>query len=96
AAPQPAAPPREAPPAPARPSRATSWTLSFAALLDEQRARTLASTIKVEGKPVRVVSSVRDGATIWRIVYGPFSSREDAERAGRRTGLPYWVYEETP
>lgn len=75
---------------------AAGWTLSFAALLDESRARTLAATIRVEGKPVRVVSGDRDGATIWRIVYGPFETRADAERAGRRTGLPFWVYEETP
>jgi cell division septation protein DedD len=76
--------------------RSNGWTLSFAALLDEQRARSLAATIRVEGKPVRVISGLRDGATIWRIVYGPFATREEAERAGRRTGLPYWVYEETP
>ncbi len=75
---------------------ATGWTLSFAALLDEQRARTLAASIRVEGKPVRVVSSERDGTPIWRIVYGPFTTREEAERAGRRTGLPYWVYEDVP
>lgn len=95
-APEPA--PRAAPTAAdtRTPGAASRWTLSFAAILDEERARTLAATIKVDGKPVHVVSSVRDGATIWRIVYGPFASREDAERAGRRTGLPYWVYEETP
>ena len=68
------------------------WTLSFAALLDERRARTLAGTIRVEGRPVSVVAGERDGATIWRIVYGPFATRDAAERAGRRTGLPFWVY----
>ncbi len=85
---------RDAPPA--ERIKPAEWTLSFAALLDEQRARTLAATIRVDGRPVRVVSSARDGATIWRIVYGPFATREEAERAGRRTGLPYWVYEESP
>lgn len=94
-APTPVAAPREEPAPEARP-RAGHWTLSFAALLDEQRARTLASTIKIDGHTVKVVASSRDGTTIWRIVAGPFSSRDDAERAGRRTGLPYWVYEEAP
>lgn len=91
-----AAPPPGETPVPEARSRASNWTLSFAALLDEQRAKALAATIRVEGKPVRVVSSRRDGASIWRVVYGPFGTREEAERAGRRTGLPYWVYEETP
>lgn len=96
-APQPSAP--TAPPAERPPdakAKAGAWTLSFAAMLDERRARTLASTIRVDGRAVRVVSTVRDGGTIWRVVYGPFASAADAERAGRRTGLPFWVYEDTP
>lgn len=87
-------PPREEPPPAPKP--ALGWTLSFAALLDEQRAKALAQSIRVEGKPVRVVAGRRDGVQIWRIVYGPFATRDDAERAGRRTGLPYWVYEDSP
>ena len=78
------------------PKKPSAWTLSFAALLDEQRAKSLATTIRVEGKPVRVAKGDRDGVAIWRIVYGPFATREEAERAGRRTGLPYWVYEDAP
>jgi cell division septation protein DedD len=73
-----------------------AWTLSFAALLNEQRAKTMASAIRVDGKPVRVVPGTRDGTTIYRIVYGPFDTRDDAEKAGKRTGLPYWVYEGAP
>jgi cell division septation protein DedD len=100
AAPSLAAPrdvPREAPADATEPrGRGGGWTLSFAALLDEQRARTLAGSIRVEGRPIRIVATQRDGATIWRVVCGPFATREDAERAGRRTGLPYWVYEDTP
>jgi len=87
--------PRDEPVVNARP-REGNWTLSFAALLDEQRARTLAATIKIESHAVKVVGGSRDGTTIWRIVAGPFATRDEAERAGRRTGLPYWVYEELP
>ncbi len=72
------------------------WTLSFAALLNEQRAKTMAFSIRVDGKPVRVVPGTRDGTTIYRIVYGPFDTRDDAEKAGKRSGLPYWVYEGAP
>jgi cell division septation protein DedD len=70
--------------------------LSFAALLSEDRANTMAAAIKVDGHPVRVVPGVREGTPIYRIVYGPFPTRDDADRAGRRSGLPYWVYEGAP
>ena len=93
-APEPGA--REPMVAETRPPAAAGWTLSFAALLDEARAHALAATIRVDGRPVRVVAGVREGGTIWRIVTGPFTTRDEAERAGRRTGLPYWVYEDTP
>lgn len=89
-----APPPRDEPSTAPKP--ALGWTLSFAALLDEQRALTLAQSIRVDGKSVRVVAGTRDGIQIWRIVSGPFATRDDAERAGRRTGLPYWVYEDSP
>ena len=47
-------------------------------------------------KPVHVVKGTRDGVAIWRVVYGPFPTRDEAERAGRKTGLPFWVYEDAP
>ena len=96
-APEPAAPPA----APAETPRGTgaprrTFTLSFAAMLSEARANALAATIRVEGRPVRVVPETRDGVPIYRVVYGPFSSREEADRAGRQSGLPYWVFEGAP
>ena len=110
AAPPPAAPsaarapepaPRAAEPVP--PPRAIigapqhgTFTLSFAALLSEDRAKTLAASITVDGHPVRVVPGVSDRTPVYRVVYGPFDTKEEAERAGRRTGLPYWVYEGAP
>jgi cell division septation protein DedD len=65
-------------------------------MLSEDRANTLAAAIKVDGKPVRVVPSTREGTAVFRVVFGPFDSREEAERTGRRTGLPFWVYEGAP
>ena len=85
------------PVAPAPPTAVKiGWTLSFAALLNEQRAITMATSIRVDGKPVRVVPGSRDGTTIFRIVAGPFDTHDDAEKAGKRTGLPFWVYEGAP
>lgn len=88
-----------APPAPeeerARPERGT-WTVSFATLLQEDRATEMAARIKVDGRTARVVSAMRDGVPIWRVVLGPFDSREDAERAGMSSKLPYWVFEGVP
>jgi cell division septation protein DedD len=73
-----------------------TFTLSFAALLSEDRAKTLAASITVDGHAVRVVPGVSDRTPVYRVVYGPFDTKEEAERAGRRTGLPYWVYEGAP
>ena len=84
----------DAPVEPRRNSRSAGWTLSFAALLDSTRARQMAASITVDSKPVRVISGLRDRVTIWRVLAGPFASKDEAERAGRRTGLPFWVYEE--
>ncbi len=93
AAPAPA--PAAAPTAPAVSKRGT-FTLSFAALLSEDRAKTLAASITVDGHPVRVVPGTSDRTPVFRVVYGPFDTKEDADKAGRRTGLPYWVYEGAP
>jgi cell division protein FtsN len=34
--------------------------------------------------------------TIYRVVIGPFSTREEAERIARTSGKSYWVYEGAP
>jgi cell division septation protein DedD len=94
--------PAPAPPSPVPPAAAAAapkhgiFTLSFAALLSEDRAKTLAASISVDGHAVRVVPGVSDRTPVYRVVYGPFDTKEDAERAGKRTGLPYWVYEGAP
>ena len=73
-----------------------TYTLSFAALLSEDRAKTLAGSITVDGHPARVVPGVSDRTPVFRVIYGPYDTKEEAERAGKRTGLPYWVYEGAP
>ena len=72
------------------------WMLSFAAALSESRARSMAAAMRVEGATPRVQVSQRDGTTVYRVVAGPFGTREAADAAGRRIGLPYWVFEVAP
>ena len=73
-----------------------AFTVSFATLLQEEGARSLATTITVSGKKARVVAATRDGIPIYRVVLGPYPSRVLAENAGRATGKPYWVFEGNP
>jgi len=92
-----AAPLNPVPPAAARvDTRTHGWMLSFAAVLSESRARQMAAAVRVDGAAARVQSSERNGTTIYRVVAGPFPTREAAEEAGRGSGLPYWVYEAAP
>lgn len=100
---EPAAPPSPAagdrrPAAPESSDRADreTWTVSFATLLAEDRATEMAERIRVDGRVARVVTGNRDGIPIWRVVLGPFDSRDAAERAGMASRLPYWVFEGVP
>jgi SPOR domain len=72
------------------------WTVSFATLLAEDRARDMAERIRVDGRSARVIAGSRDGIPIWRVVMGPYDSRDAAERAGMGSRLPYWVFEGAP
>ena len=90
-------------PAPAAPPRDTSvrrppagFTVSFAALLVADKARDLAASIHVGSENARVVTAVRDGSTIYRVVLGPYPTREEAERVGRESKQSYWIYEGGP
>ncbi len=78
------------------PNEKSTWTVSFATLLTEDRARIMADTIEVDGKRARVVSGNRDGVPVWRVLLGPFDTRLEAERAGMASQLSYWVFEGAP
>ncbi len=73
-----------------------AWTVSFATLLSEERARDMATRIRVDGRVARVIAGNRDGIAIWRVVLGPYDTRDEAERAGMASRLPYWVFEGAP
>ena len=72
------------------------FIVSFAAFLTEDRASELAARIKVGGEAARVVPAARGGSTIYRVVLGPYLTRDEAERAGRESGHAYWVFEGLP
>ncbi len=77
--------------------RSTSgFTVSFAALLVGDKARELAAQIHVGREAARVVTAQRDGATIYRVVLGPYRTREEADRIGRESKQSFWVYEGGP
>jgi cell division protein FtsN len=70
--------------------------VSFAAFLTQDRATELAAKIHVGGETAKIVTSTRDGSTIYRVVLGPYLTKDEAEKAGKDSGQSYWVYEGLP
>jgi cell division septation protein DedD len=55
-------------------------------------AQALAAEIRGEGFPALVLDP-RPGEEAYRVVVGPYPSREEAESAGRRLGRPSFIYQ---
>ena len=70
--------------------------MQFGALRAQDAAADLLRDVHVTGATPRLVATTRDGVTIYRVVIGPFSTREEAERIARTSGKSYWVYEGAP
>jgi len=77
----------------AAPAPAKGFVVSFAAVLNEARARELAAQINVNGAGARVVPVAHGPTTVFRVLLGPFPTKEEADRTGRASGRPYWIYE---
>jgi cell division protein FtsN len=73
---------------------ARGYMVSFAAVLSEQKAQESAQGIVVNGVKPRVVRSETGSTTIYRVVLGPYGTREEADRVGRDSRRQYWIYEE--
>ncbi|HET7586379.1 MAG TPA: SPOR domain-containing protein [Gemmatimonadaceae bacterium] len=73
-----------------------SFYVQFAALRAADAARQTAAAIHVDGAQVRVVSNAVAGLPIYRVVAGPFPSREAADRAARTANHTYWIYQGAP
>ena len=76
--------------------QSTGFTVSFAALLSEDKAQQVATSIKVNGTAAHVVSTTTAGSPIFRVVMGPFATREEADKIGRASKREYWIYEGSP
>jgi YVTN family beta-propeller protein len=85
-----------APPATPVDSSKLGFMVSFAALLNEAAARAQAAKITVEGHTARVVTGTSSGVTVFRVVLGPYPTREEADRVGRASGQSYYVFAGTP
>lgn len=72
------------------------FTVSFAALLTQEKASSLADSIEVEGAKARVTSARRGGTTVYRVVLGPYPSKAEAERIGRESKRSYWAFPGNP
>ncbi len=73
--------------------RAAGYVISFAAVLTAQKASELAAEITINGTHPRVSATESGATTIYRVVLGPFQTREEAEKVGRDSGRQYWIYE---
>ncbi|MEK6769719.1 MAG: SPOR domain-containing protein [Gemmatimonadota bacterium] len=58
----------------------------------EQWARALASELTAARHPAEVQPPDAPGGG-WRVVMGPFRSRDAADSSGRSLGRPYWIFE---
>lgn len=90
------APPAPAPSTAAQPGADRGWVVQFAAAVSEARAREIAAQITSRGQHPRVVSGAPGEVPVFRVVLGPFASRDEAERVGRESGRQYWIYEAAP
>lgn len=75
---------------------AQGFTVQFAALLDKDNAQKLAVTIRAKDQVARVVPLALDGATLYRVVLGPYATRDEAETAAKSVGKTFIVFEGPP
>lgn len=81
------------PPPALTPPSDKSFTVSFAAVLSSEKATEIAAGITINGGHPRVAPTQSGGTTLYRVILGPFATREEADRVGRDSKRQYWVYE---
>jgi SPOR domain len=58
---------------------------------NQQWADDLARDLRLAGMRALVLAPVAD-EEMFRVVVGPYGSRDEAEEAGRELGMPYWIF----
>ena len=94
----PPTPPARAPAKPAVDApvpTAAAFYVQLSATRNESAARALATIIVQEQHQAEAVAPA-PGDDMWRVMSGPFRTREAADSAGRSLGRAYWVVERTP
>lgn len=80
---------------PSPPAQQTGYMISFATVLSEQKANELVASIVVNGARPRVLPAQSGSTTIYRVVLGPFGTRDEADRVGRDSRRQYWVFQDS-
>jgi hypothetical protein len=57
-----------------------------------QWADGLATDLRTAGMQARVLPPA-DAEEMYRVVLGPYATREEAEAIGRKLGMPYWIFQ---
>ncbi len=76
--------------------RTGGYVVQFAAVLTAQKANEISAAITIDGAHPRVVTTQTGTTPLYRVVLGPYSTREEADRVGRNSRQQYWVYENVP
>lgn len=75
------------------PPKPAGFTVSFFALLSEQRAQSEAAKIRVGGETAHVETVMRDGVPVYRVILGPYATCADAQRAAKESKKAVWIPE---
>jgi hypothetical protein len=57
-----------------------------------QWAEGLAADLRTAGMQARILPPA-DAEEMYRVVLGPYATREEAETIGRKLGMPYWIFQ---
>ncbi len=75
------------------PPKPAGFTVSFFALLSEQRAQSEAAKIHVGGESAHVETVMRNGVPVYRVILGPYPTCAEAQRAAHESGKTVWIPE---
>ena len=75
------------------PAHQPGFTVSFFALLSEQRAQTEAAKIRVGDEVAHVETIMRNGVPIYRVILGPYQTCAEAQRTAKASGRTVWIPE---